>query len=601
MTVPRFILVLLCGTLLGSALAYWIATGPEREFRAAVALEVERVAAMRPSVERDAALQTHLTRMAALDPRRAVRFAQEHGIGARFIELLFMLWAESDAEAALAELGTLADPATQRMAAFAVLDGAGFDSPRAAERVADALPADRRDAFLRAAVFRQVQHDPRAALANLLTRAPGHSATRDAALEALAAIDPVAVLAALDQLPDDARALAQRTALLALAEQDPFDAAGRIAEMTPGDARNELVVSIAASYAQDDPRAALTWVLGLPPPRQQAVAAVLTAAAEIDFDAAVDLSIEMMSDKTLPLTRVLPLAEYPERIPALADRLLHAGTALIPSLRSLLSTWGRSSPDAAIDWLAVNGTLVDPNTATLVALGFSGTDVEAAAHATSRMPGHLRETWISAVTHQYAQYDPRSALAWLEQHSNEPQYEHWLQTVVGRLHAVDPVAAAHLVDGMNPRAVERLVFAVANSLAQRDPGAAADWVLTQPESRIRTSTLGSVVDSWSRQDATAAERWALRLPQGDERDSVLQWLFVSRFERTGDFDELLLNAIETESARQQAAGRAAIRISNHDPDRARLLLDAHVTDPGLRTQFEQARDNELSQQLLRPR
>ncbi len=103
-----------------------------------------------------------------------------------------------------------------------------------------------------------------------------------------------------------------------------------------------------------------------------------------------------------------------------------------------------------------------------------------------------------------------------------PSGSAWAEYDIGHLHSVDPLAAANLVDGMHPQTAEGLVNAVANNLALRDPGAAADWVLTQPESRIRASTLGNVDDSWSRQDATAAERWGLRLPSEDERDSALQ-------------------------------------------------------------------------------
>ena len=69
--------------------------------------------------------------------------------------------------------------------------------------------------------------------------------------------------------------------------------------------------------------------------------------------------------------------------------------------------------------------------------------------------------------------------------------------------------------------------AVATSWAQRDPAAAAAWVVTHPQSRMRGIALGTVASNWSRRDPAAAERLPRQLTNQEF------WKLITDFSEAG--------------------------------------------------------------------
>src|SRR5690606_21952966 len=88
---------------------------------------------------------------------------------ARFVVPLYVMWAERDADAVLAELGSVTPPATRRAVALAVLEALG-DTDSAVERVASGLPAIERPGFGVDALAARAVDDPAGAFAAVMSQ-----------------------------------------------------------------------------------------------------------------------------------------------------------------------------------------------------------------------------------------------------------------------------------------------------------------------------------------------------------------------------------------------------------------------------------------------
>src|SRR5690606_17117234 len=325
---------------------------------AADAFELETLidaAARRPaSRRRDMELGALLARLAELEPRRAAEVGQALRLETRFLVPVFTAWAAADADAAIAALGDVLEPAALRTLALAVLDTVGNDADNVA-RVASALPESDRTAFSIDALGERARRDPGGALAAAI--ALDNESARALALrtvaDTVAAVDPLAALAAADAITDSnlrlaytygvidrwattdpaavfayleaappgeipasaalfsriatsdperllamvdrlqpaVRRIVKRSALQALAAPNPLDALARLESMPQGQERANVLESIAQAYGRQNPDAALAWAKAQPPSSRDAMSAVLRGIAEVDFDRALDLLI----------------------------------------------------------------------------------------------------------------------------------------------------------------------------------------------------------------------------------------------------------------------------------------------------------------------
>jgi hypothetical protein len=127
--------------------------------------------------------------------------------------------------------------------------------------------------------------------------------------------------------------------------------------------------------------------------------------------------------------------------------------------------------------------------------------------------------------------------------------------------------------------------------ANRDPAAAAEWAIDRGTEQERTTAIRNVLGIWSNQDAAGARQWTLRLPPGAIRDGALTTvLMTTALQRPGGLDAGLLNALSSESARQQAVLQVVQGLAYRDPARARGVVDTYLTDPSLRAQGERMLD-----------
>ena len=104
----------------------------------------------------------------------------------------------------------------------------------------------------------------------------------------------------------------------------------------------------------------------------------------------------------------------------------------------------------------------------------------------------------------------------------------------------------------------------------------------------RNLALSIVTGAWALQNPDALRDWALRVPPGEKKDAALAAAMRGR--GGAPPDPALLGSFSDDRARQAALMNTILATAQTDPGAARRLLDAHITDPRMRTQAEQMID-----------
>jgi RNA polymerase sigma factor (sigma-70 family) len=79
---------------------------------------------------------------------------------------------------------------------------------------------------------------------------------------------------------------------------------------------------------------------------------------------------------------------------------------------------------------------------------------------------------------------------------------------------------------------------IAFRLAESDPGAAVAWALSQPEGRIRNSSVKGLIGSWAELDPVAASEWVDQLESGITRESAA-WQLADKLADQGDYESAI--------------------------------------------------------------
>ena len=481
-------------------------------------------------------------------------------------------------------------------------------SPVEIDALAQMLEAEDPDlarAFRSSALTRWARSDPAAALAFLEERAStldGSLASNIASVAATA--DPERVLGLLDSLPSSARSTTQSRAIRAIAERDPLRAIQLFEALPAGQDRNGLARTVARSYAQQDPDAAMAWARSLRQP-VDLMLGVIEGIAAVDFDRAAGLVLQELSAQgggpaqasgnggrpaVIPPTGLVGSLVTNQRaadagsMTRLAEGLLALDSALGRSgLMLMLGSWMQADTARATDWLLANLTRVPPETLNNVSRTLARTDIESAKRLTDSIPDTVRASWAANVAGTLAESGIANAMQWVERFRGQPVYEAALSRIVQTGARYDAKAAAPLVEGLSPALRSEVSREVALQWAQQDPAAAARWFETIDDETTRSDTLGMAARLWAQRDAAAAERWARALADSDKRDAALGGVFAGRA-ASGAVDLRLLDEIGAATVRQWAAMTAISALGN-EPEAARELLP-YVTSAAMRRQAE---------------
>ena len=618
---------------------------------AVVEAALERVALAKGTAARDLEIDALLARLGELDAERAARAAQRLALDARFVADAWLTWAEQDADAALAALGTSNDSSARRAAALALLDVFG-DSLAAIERVAAALPAGDRATFEVDALAYKAERNPYGAFRDALAL-PDAATRRRAAQEVAtvwARIDPEGAVAETALAPDDiqrdlqqavaaewarldaagfirslstidlngagsglslalatdpegviretaglqsALATALRsTAMAALAQIDVEAAKAHVAALPPGRDRNQALQQVASAYARADPEGALAWAESLGAPTDAIRRSIMLGiAASGDVDRAM-LAIgrgDAGPDSELMISLVASrAAQDPREARKLATDLVGKSDAQSKALLArLASTWVQREPEGALEWALSQGAAIDAATIGNMASTFASRDATAAAAYTDRLPPQLRPTWLTQVAGPYARFDPAGAMRWLDRYQGQQGYDVALRQMATQAAQTDPRTAAAMLERANADVQLGAAQTVASSWARMEPEAAARWAATLTDPRARARAIAAAATAWASADAPAAEAWALSLSLGAPRDDALLALLPRRLAAGEPLDGRLLAAFSSAQARESAIERVYPTLRARDPAEAQRVLDAYVTDPLQRQRLEQ--------------
>ena len=442
---------------------------------------------------------------------------------------------------------------------------------------------DLRMLYLAGVAEKWAESEPAAALDWIESAVPSELTAQSAAsaLDAVAAGDLDFLLARLDTLAPTLRTAARQSAMLALVERDPPAALAQVETLGTGLDMNELAGAVAERYAHQDAAAAVRWAKSLPNP-QTPLEGAIRGAADADYDAAVDLALELL--ETEPIWGALALGEsgagdfglFVDRLWAsdLSQKEAHFNATMV--------RWPQVDADAALEWALANGDKLDTAWFWRLTLDGGRENPDLAIAVLDNVPPDLRDEWIAGIAGGIAAADSDRALAFLEQHRGQPGYDQGLYGVVDSLSAADPIAAARLVEstGAGSGAAGRVAWA----WSQQDPVAASTWVAGLEDPEMRRDAIGSLALNLSRVNPSAAIDWLLDMPADQGRDFGLQTALSTSAAATGEIDTRALNAIGDERVRNQGILNAITAIARSNPDRARRLVDEHIDDPIRREQ-----------------
>jgi len=616
-----------------------------------------RSAASEPSPLRDLEIDSVLMRMAELDPAHAVDAALTLGVEARFLVAVFQRWAESDTTGALDGLSGIADTVARRAVALGLLDNLGhslegFERVAAALPAGDRSPLlvhwfgvyaatdpygalrdaeqiwdenDKRAALVEIATS-WARRDPEGALlqAEQLTDSSlrnsfvyavttewarldlsGYLAYFESAasewtsissggdMQLLLAVNPEAVIRVAERMQPSPGQITLASAFGALAETDPLAAIARVETLPAGSDRNQVLQSIATSYARRDADAALAWAQSLEPPSPDAVINVATVIAETDVGRALDLIRATPStfasgmNLSLGMGQILSrAAQDPARAPAIARELVGRNdTQSVNLLRTFMASWMQSDSEAALGWLLANSQAVHAGALRAAASMMATSDIDAAMRYVDRIPATHRTAWITSVASEHAPGDPDGAFAWIERFRGDEVYDIAYREIVNSIATDSPRLAAEFLTRASPDVQLASASLVANRWTRQDGAeAAARWAASLSDERARASAMRDPVGAWADADPAAAGRWAMQLSRGEARDEALLAVMLPAA-AAGTVDRGMLDALSSDTARGTAVRRAALAVSRTDPNRARALIDEHVRDPALRDEI----------------
>ena len=158
---------------------------------------------------------------------------------------------------------SLTDAVVREAVITSALHRIAQDDPRAALIEALQLTSDSRELALRTIAEVWARIDPQAALAEIATKESGETLNllQESLLTAWAAHDPRDLLETLASVPEHLRAMAKEEAMLAIARISPEEAVAFLTDIEDDGLRIKLAKEIATNWSEQDPHAALDWVL----------------------------------------------------------------------------------------------------------------------------------------------------------------------------------------------------------------------------------------------------------------------------------------------------------------------------------------------------
>lgn len=173
-------------------------------------------------------------------------------------------WLVQDGISAIDHISeSLTDEIVRDAVVMSALHRFAQEDPQAALLEAAKLTGDSREFALQTIAEVWARVDPEAALAGIAIIESGKSLLllQEAVLEAWAAKDPAGLLDMLAVVPEPLRAMAKEEAMMVFARASPEEAITFLSDLEDDDLRIKLAKEIATYWSEQEPHAALDWVL----------------------------------------------------------------------------------------------------------------------------------------------------------------------------------------------------------------------------------------------------------------------------------------------------------------------------------------------------
>jgi hypothetical protein len=483
------------------------------------------------------------------------------------------VWGSTSPEEAWKRSANVADSTARWQLQSAIVAAWANDEPERAFAHVAAMPASwQRDELLQLATTELARSDPRLAL------------------EMVAAVDV---------------SQPQMFELLIANEWSKFDPAGAAqwVEALPRRRQARLAYQIADAFVAQQPGEALAWALRISrTPGRNLWSHMIGLLAQQNPQEALRTAKAAESPAQRSRAMAAALRTIAAQDPALAISYLEdipAGPERAQTAVEIAIKMAETSPETALEWVA---SLSDRQARIMVMMNLSSRmaweDVEAAAQLVDRVPQEARQHWIANVAEAYVEQDPAQAIQWVRQFESEASYESIVSQFASSLAMRDPEAAFELVEGATDGAQrdQMLVNILMSGAAQQSPETATRWVAKIADENSRAQAVANLASNWAQYDATAARKWVMSQPAGMVRDGGLTQL-AAYATSTADETLDLIDQIQSREQRMNAVLQAAARLSNTNPEEARVLLRRHPLDPQRQQQLEQMLQHQPRQQF----
>ncbi|MGK0190292.1 MAG: hypothetical protein ACI9R3_006115 [Verrucomicrobiales bacterium] len=243
-----------------------------------------------------------------------------------------------------------------------------------------------------------------------------------------------------------------------------------------------LAGTIAKEWVRQDPSAAMEWAKNLPDDqRRGALGGVLESLASTDPGKAAEL--------------VMSLDNSRERGDLVGD---------------IAESWGRQTPDSALDWAQTLQGDERARAIEEVLDGWAQTSPADAAAYIDGLPLDARtDRQIAQVAREWGRRNPSDAAAWLGSQEESAGKRDSIGEVMWNWTTTDPEAASTwLSEQPAGQSYDAGAGALAKAAFESDPAAAITWAATIGDDRQRGEMINGGLEWWTERDPAAAQEWA---------------------------------------------------------------------------------------------
>lgn len=414
---------------------------------------------------------------------------------------------------------------------------------------------------------------------NMLKHVQARSSFERGIMRAIASVDPAALVERYLADPTSRKYNAELgNALTQLAATD-LDQAMRYFDVAQS-RQTRLIFggSIIKALARDDPQRAIEWASQNDTSLeqnlyQQAILVVAEVHPEVALEAANRMT-DSPRRSSIFAGIIGTMARSDPMLALGALEQLPAGRDKQQAAQTVLATWVQADAAAAVDWALSNRESYDADLLRSLSNVLIRQDPDAAILVLPRLDEQTANEWLLRIVSTLARTrSVAAAESFMRQHKNSPMYTQMQAALIPQVARSDLATAKIMADSMVSGHQRDNVYAqLVSQAARSNPQQARVWLESIESEQGRASAVAGFVRTWAQSDAAAASRWVNGLAAGKMRDQAITSLIGSTKE-IGNEQFALINDINDDNLRLQAAMGAILRSARNDPRRANEILN----------------------------